>query len=206
MQTQSSRIQAWKLNSSRKLIVDDYDLYMRMAARLLPLPIPPATPSHPPGRAQTDQGSSAQAKTESSYSARALPLKIYLPDGAPVIQEVVPPLNSSGKSRVTLHSSGIPTRRMARLPVIPRSCLQCTHRMAHADDQENQTPFFPSCATTSHCSSRRRRLRPQDTQMRIPFPSPYRSLRVSSCRMTVKSLGSRLACQGWTGGCGSASS
>ena len=43
-------------------------------------------------------------KPESSYAARAVPVKIYLPDGAPVVQEVIPPLTSDG----TLFSTSAP--------------------------------------------------------------------------------------------------
>lgn len=74
-----------------------------MASRLIPLPIPPTSSSAglPSVRApSTDPAStsSSSAKAESSYSARALPIKIYLPDGAPVIQEVITPLTSDGES------------------------------------------------------------------------------------------------------------
>ena len=68
-----------------------------MASRVLPLPIPGPTPSatassRPPS---TDPGGGG-LKPESSYTVRAIPVKIYLPDGAPVIQEVIPPLNQEG--------------------------------------------------------------------------------------------------------------
>ncbi|WRT64845.1 uncharacterized protein IL334_001781 [Kwoniella shivajii] len=82
------------------IMQDDYDLYLRMAARVLPLPLlPPAgsnltspNPSRPPS---TDP-SGSNVKPESAYSTRAIPLKIYLPDNAPVIQEVIPPLGTDG--------------------------------------------------------------------------------------------------------------
>lgn len=72
-----------------------------MASRLIPLPIPPTSASSglPSVRApSTDPASTSgsSAKAESSYSARALPIKIYLPDGAPVIQEVITPFTSDG--------------------------------------------------------------------------------------------------------------
>lgn len=70
---------------------------MRMATRLIPLPhpIPPsATPTTSARPASTDPGGK---QAESSYSVRAVPIKLYLPDGAPVVQEVVPPIGSDGK-------------------------------------------------------------------------------------------------------------
>ncbi|ORX38891.1 autophagy protein Apg5-domain-containing protein [Kockovaella imperatae] len=80
------------------IVQDDYDLYMRMASRILPLPIAagapsPSIPSRPPS---TDPGSSGPSKPESAYTTRALPVKLYLPDNAPVIQEVVPPMTADG--------------------------------------------------------------------------------------------------------------
>ncbi|KAK4685003.1 autophagy-related protein 5, partial [Tremellales sp. Uapishka_1] len=85
------------------MVQDDYDLHSRMSSRLFPLPIPiaalPSQSSALPSRpASTDPGGSASAsKFESSYTARAIPLKIYLPDNAPVVQEVVPPLGADGQ-------------------------------------------------------------------------------------------------------------
>ncbi|WVQ81671.1 autophagy protein 5 [Cryptococcus sp. DSM 104549] len=77
------------------IVQDDFDLYFRMAAKIIPLPIPaPASTSAPGSRPpSTDPGGRAP---ESSYATRAVPLKIYLPDNAPVVQEVVPPLGPNG--------------------------------------------------------------------------------------------------------------
>ena len=73
-------------------------MYMRMASKIMPLPLnasppPSSIPSRPPS---TDPGGTT-SKPESSYTARALPVKIYLPDNAPVIQDVIAPLSSSGE-------------------------------------------------------------------------------------------------------------
>lgn len=77
-------------------MLDDYDLFMRMATRLFPLPIHTSSiPSRPPS---ADPGNAGASKPESSYTARALPIKFYLPDGAPVVQEVIPPLLPDGES------------------------------------------------------------------------------------------------------------
>ncbi|RXK37517.1 autophagy protein 5 [Tremella mesenterica] len=84
------------------LVQDDFDLYLRISSRILPLPIPPAITSLPPGSRPPSTDPSGAPKAESSYSARALPIKLYLPDNAPVIQEVIPPLLSDGKPQTVI--------------------------------------------------------------------------------------------------------
>lgn len=77
---------------------------MRMASRVLPLPIPPPSPashSRPPSTdpsANSSGGGGGGPKAESAYTVRALPIKIYLPDNAPVVQEVITPLSLDGES------------------------------------------------------------------------------------------------------------
>ncbi|BEI86507.1 hypothetical protein CcaverHIS002_0607940 [Cutaneotrichosporon cavernicola] len=63
------------------VVAGDYDLHHRMAGRIVPLPIPASPPTSP----QPD-------KIDSAYSARSLPIKVYLPDGAVAIQAPVAPL------------------------------------------------------------------------------------------------------------------
>ncbi|BEJ12956.1 hypothetical protein CspHIS471_0301300 [Cutaneotrichosporon sp. HIS471] len=63
------------------VVAGDYDLHHRMAGRIVPLPIPASRPTSP----QPD-------KIDSAYSARILPIKVYLPDGAVAIQAPVAPL------------------------------------------------------------------------------------------------------------------
>ncbi|WVQ97976.1 hypothetical protein IAU59_005096 [Kwoniella sp. CBS 9459] len=99
------------------IVQDDYDLYLRMASRVMPLPTPVAgpntntgsnlNPSRPPstdpGSGGAGGGGSGSAmKSESSYAVRSVPLKIYLPDNAPVIQEVIPPTRPDGKPATLL--------------------------------------------------------------------------------------------------------
>ncbi|OCF41711.1 autophagy protein 5 [Kwoniella heveanensis CBS 569] len=99
------------------IVQDDYDLYLRMASRVLPLPTPVAglstntgssmnparSPSTDPGSgAGSGSGSGSSIKSESSYAVRSVPLKIYLPDNAPVIQEVIPPTKPDGKPATLL--------------------------------------------------------------------------------------------------------
>ncbi len=69
----------------------DYDLHARMAGRIVPLPIPSSPPTSP----------QPQEKIDSAYAARSLPIKIYLPDGAPAIQCPVAPL-TDGKPTTLL--------------------------------------------------------------------------------------------------------
>ncbi|WWC67865.1 uncharacterized protein I206_101782 [Kwoniella pini CBS 10737] len=87
------------------IVQDDYDLYLRMASRVLPLPIAPATnnvTSPQPSRPPSTDPSSSSIKPESAYSTRGIPLKLYLPDNAPVIQEIIPPLGTDGKPTTLL--------------------------------------------------------------------------------------------------------
>jgi hypothetical protein len=99
------------------LFLGDYDAHSRFASKILPLPFPPSAPESqastatssvsqaPPSRpASTDPSgigssalSSVSGKPDSVYATRAIPLRLYLPEGAPVIQEVIPPLNSEGE-------------------------------------------------------------------------------------------------------------
>ena len=74
---------------------------MRMASKVLPSPpfiaspaisSTSAVPTNPPN---TDPGGSA-VKPESSYSVRAVPVKLYLPDGAPVLQDIISPHSADG--------------------------------------------------------------------------------------------------------------
>ncbi|WVF69945.1 hypothetical protein IAT40_004730 [Kwoniella sp. CBS 6097] len=96
------------------IVQDDYDLYLRMASRILPLPTPVAgptlstgssmNPSRPPSTDPSSGGggSGSAMKSESSYAARSVPIKFYLPDNAPVIQEVIPPTRPDGKPATLL--------------------------------------------------------------------------------------------------------
>ncbi len=109
----------------RALVEGDFDAHARFAARVLPLPFVPSAgessaagssggsgaPSRP---ASTDPGgaagvgssalSSGSGKPDPVYASRAIPLRIYLPDGVPFLQEVVPPLDSESKRAVRLRS------------------------------------------------------------------------------------------------------
>lgn len=94
--------------------VDDYDAYSRVFARLAPPPIPLPDATSTLQKDDTVSTSANVKGPESSYTVRALPVLIYLPDGVPVIQEVVPPAGSDGRYHSSLCS-------FAREDVICRS-------------------------------------------------------------------------------------
>lgn len=67
---------------------NDYDLHARLSSRVVPMPIPLSTGT--PRPPSTEPGSGP--KLESAYAARSLPVKVYLPDCAPPMQNVIAPL------------------------------------------------------------------------------------------------------------------
>ena len=81
---------------------DDFDSFSRFASRILPLPLPPPPNLNPSAIGQVRPGSTDPSgpKTDSAYTVRAIPIKIYLPDNAPVIHEMIPPLTSDGTSQL----------------------------------------------------------------------------------------------------------
>jgi len=87
---------------------DDYDLHTRMSSKIFPLPIPlpsssststtsttstttTPTPNANASKQPSDPSGPSKPTLESTYTVRSLPIKIYLPDNAPVIQEIIPP-------------------------------------------------------------------------------------------------------------------
>ncbi|KAL1406274.1 autophagy protein 5 [Vanrija albida] len=94
------------------VVGNDFDLHARMASRVVPLPIPlppstqqQSTPSgitsRPPS-AEPGATSSREPKLESAYAAKSLPIKVYLPDGAPALQFPVPSLGTDGRPTTLL--------------------------------------------------------------------------------------------------------
>lgn len=84
--------------------LDDFDSFSRFASRMLPsaTPVPQATTNNssiPTHTGTTDPSSTTSngPKVGSAYGVRALPIKIYLPDNAPVIHELIPPLIAEGE-------------------------------------------------------------------------------------------------------------
>jgi autophagy-related protein 5 len=105
--------------------VADYDAYAQFANKTLPLPFGGASDkssiSSNPQSQQSGGGGAgggasigtASSAPDSAYAARAIPFKIYLPLEAPVVQDVIAPLNPDGeyglydrnRARVSLNSS-----------------------------------------------------------------------------------------------------
>lgn len=69
-----------------------------MANKIVPLPLLATSNSTQPSRPPSTDPSGPTRAPDSSYATRAVPFKIYLPDNAPVIQEIVPPISESGKA------------------------------------------------------------------------------------------------------------
>ena len=87
---------------------DDFDSFSRFASRILPLPLPPPPNPNQSAIGQVRPGSTDPSgpKTDSAYTVRAIPIKIYLPDNAPVIHEMIPPLSSDGTFQLNKKSRG----------------------------------------------------------------------------------------------------
>lgn len=82
------------------VVAGDYDLHARMAQKVVPLPIPLSPSPTPSGIHSPPPGAEADKKPESAYAARSLPIKMYLPDGAPAIQIPVQPLTDGRPTTV----------------------------------------------------------------------------------------------------------
>ena len=87
----------------------DYDAYAQFANKTLPLPFGGASDkssisSNPQSQQSAGGGAggvasigTASSAPDSAYAARAIPFKIYLPMDAPVVQDVIAPLNPDGE-------------------------------------------------------------------------------------------------------------
>nr|ODN93151.1 autophagy protein 5 [Cryptococcus depauperatus CBS 7841] len=90
------------------LVHHNFDLHSRMTNKILPLPISVPSQTHTQGAPysrppSTDPSGPGQNKPlESSYATRSVPIRIHLPNGAPVVQEVVPPMGENGKATTLL--------------------------------------------------------------------------------------------------------
>ncbi|KAM0787037.1 hypothetical protein ACM66B_006303 [Microbotryomycetes sp. NB124-2] len=87
------------------VVQSDFEKYWNVASKLISLPM--TTASHPPSPNPSSlqpsppmTRSPSPAGFESSVATgarlRSVPLRIYLPDGAPVMQELAPPLSKEG--------------------------------------------------------------------------------------------------------------
>lgn len=73
---------------------DDYETHSRFAQKIVPLPLPPPRSFDSQTQAPENLGVSGP---ESCFAVRCIPLKIYLPDNAPEVQDIVNPLNPQGE-------------------------------------------------------------------------------------------------------------
>jgi autophagy-related protein 5 len=75
----------------RKAGTDNFEKYWSVASKLIPPPAPPGqmsptTPAGAPSTLATD------GRLPDANAVRSVPLRLYLPEGAPVMQDVVPPM------------------------------------------------------------------------------------------------------------------
>ncbi|ODN82308.1 hypothetical protein L202_02587 [Cryptococcus amylolentus CBS 6039] len=76
---------------------DDFESFSKMASKIVPLPIPAPTNQQQPSRPPSTDPSGRTTATESTYATRSVPIKLYLPDNAPAIQDVLSPMDENGK-------------------------------------------------------------------------------------------------------------
>ena len=104
-------------------VVDNFDDYWRVASKVTPSTLPPSnrpiSPTGPhstlnrlaseqgvpsssasmhtrPPSADPQDGGRDREKSDSAWSVRSVPVRVYLPEG-PVLQELVPPLMEDGE-------------------------------------------------------------------------------------------------------------
>lgn len=76
---------------------DDYDKFWTVASKLFPLPSPvttssPATLSPAPSQERAPSPSSNDGRMPDGNGVRNVPIRIHLPGGAPVMQDLTPPV------------------------------------------------------------------------------------------------------------------
>lgn len=79
---------------------DDFDRYWAVAAKLIPsssAPSPTHTRSSTPASAHSSSGQASDSREAGTI--RSVPLRVYLPEGAPILQELVPPIQDSESGR-----------------------------------------------------------------------------------------------------------
>lgn len=79
---------------------DDYETHSRFVSKIVPLPLAPSRSSDT-SQTQTSENLGVSGP-ESCYAVRSIPLKLYLPDNAPEVQDIVNPLDLQGEG-ISLH-------------------------------------------------------------------------------------------------------
>ncbi|GAA5858898.1 hypothetical protein JCM8547_007147 [Rhodosporidiobolus lusitaniae] len=114
------------------VVQNNFDKFWTVASRLIPLPsLPsPSSPSLTPSRSPTPSSSSAgtpstldSARLPDANAVRSVPVRVYLPEGAGVVQELVPPLQGDGSPTTlqTFLSTSLPLLFPPSTPSSPPS-------------------------------------------------------------------------------------
>ncbi|GJN92304.1 hypothetical protein Rhopal_005334-T1 [Rhodotorula paludigena] len=77
------------------IVQNDFDKYWTVASKLIPLPAP-LSHSSSPTSTRSPTPSSVDGRLPDANNVRSVPLRVYLPEGAPVVQDVVSPLQLDG--------------------------------------------------------------------------------------------------------------
>ncbi|GAA5842213.1 hypothetical protein JCM9279_002820 [Rhodotorula babjevae] len=88
------------------VVQNDFDKFWNVASKLVPLPALP-TFSTSASRSPTPSSfatSSSDGRPPDGNAVRSVPLRVYLPEGAPVVQDVVQPVQQDG-TPTTLHQA-----------------------------------------------------------------------------------------------------
>ncbi|KPV73475.1 uncharacterized protein RHOBADRAFT_54695 [Rhodotorula graminis WP1] len=90
------------------VLQNDFDKYWNVASKLVPLPALPSTStSTSASRSPTPSSfttSSSDGRAPDGNAVRTVPLRVYLPEAAPVVQDVVQPVQQDG-TPTTLHQA-----------------------------------------------------------------------------------------------------
>lgn len=93
---------------------DDFERYWQVAAKLVPLPAPFTTGASLTTTASTRSSTPSQAlgegKGPDANGAKHVPIRVYLPEGGGVVQEMVAPLRRDGPFPWRLSSARLSRR------------------------------------------------------------------------------------------------
>ncbi|GAA6022780.1 hypothetical protein JCM10207_000414 [Rhodosporidiobolus poonsookiae] len=94
------------------VVQNNFDKYWTVASKLIPLPSlsSPSSTSPPTTRSPTPSSAASGAATSDANAVRSVPVRLFLPEGAPVVHELVPPLQADGSPTLLSHllSSALP--------------------------------------------------------------------------------------------------
>ncbi|SCV71714.1 BQ2448_3302 [Microbotryum intermedium] len=83
------------------VVSNDFDKFWTIASRLVPPPPPP----HMTTSLSSIPSTSSAASSENYNSAKSVPLRLYLPEGGPVLQDQCPPLQENGTPAILVSPS-----------------------------------------------------------------------------------------------------